>query len=311
MHAARAVGAALAAESGFAHAGKFPIGAPMTVRLLLFSSPTVEFGGGSAALPFERRSQLLAFLALKRSWVGRAELATMLWPELSSKLAYANLRKILFRLQSLPWAPRIDAQGGVLRFEAETDVAAFESALRDNRVADALSLRRGELLVGFDDDPNEAWSSWLNFERDRLRVAWRGAALDRLAADVDPGEGIELSARLLDADPLDEAALRAHMSWLGRNGQGGRARQAYREFAGRLGEDLGLAPGAELKALHDSLAVSIAVPVAGMTTSPRAPGAVGKPWIRKGSRPAWRSAASARRSSEISSCPATARLWGR
>ena len=78
----------------------------MTVRLLLFGSPTVEYGGQSLALPFERRNQLLAFLALKRAWVGRAELAALLWPEQENKLAYTNLRKTLHRLQSLRWAAR-------------------------------------------------------------------------------------------------------------------------------------------------------------------------------------------------------------
>jgi predicted ATPase/DNA-binding SARP family transcriptional activator/Tfp pilus assembly protein PilF len=225
----------------------------MSVRLFLFGSPAIEYGGKSFALPFERRSQLLALLAMKRTWVGRAELASMLWPDQSSKLAYTNLRKTLFRLQSLPWSPRVEAQGSALRFEAETDVSAFEAALREKRIADALPMRRGELLVGLEDDANEAWSSWLNFERDRLRVAWRGAALERLAADIDPVDGVELSARLLDADPLDEAALRTHLSWLARDGQGGRARQVYRDFVRRIEEDLGLAPSADLKALNDSL----------------------------------------------------------
>ena len=50
----------------------------MTVRLLLFGSPEIAAGGATAALTFERRAQLVAFLALKRSWVARGELATML-----------------------------------------------------------------------------------------------------------------------------------------------------------------------------------------------------------------------------------------
>jgi len=229
----------------------------MTVSLFLFGPPTVEYGGESVALPFERRNQLLVFLALKRTWVGRSELAALLWPEQENKLAYTNLRKILHRLQSLRWARGIESQGGALRFEAETDVFAFESARREQRIADALPMRRGELLAGFDDDQSEAWSSWLNFERDRLRVAWREAALNRLGVDIDTAEGIDLSKRLLDADPLDEAALRAHMSWLARSGQSARARQAYHEFVKRLAEDLGLAPGAELRALHDSLGMPI------------------------------------------------------
>ena len=240
----------------------------MTVRLSLFGSPTVEYGGESLALPFERRNQLLVFLALKRAWVGRAELAALLWPEQENKLAYTNLRKTLHRLQSLRWASGIESQGGALRFDAETDVLAFDSALREQRIADALPMRRGEFLSGFDDDQSEAWSSWLSFERDRLRLAWRDAALSRLAADIDTAEAIDLSARLLDADPLDEAALRAHMSWLARGGQSASARQAYQEFVKRLADDLGLAPGSELRALHDSLGTAVWTPMPAASGEP-------------------------------------------
>jgi predicted ATPase/DNA-binding SARP family transcriptional activator len=223
------------------------------MRLKLFGAPTLEHEGSSIALPAERRSQLLVLLALRRHWVGRAELAALLWPDQASKLAYSNLRKTLFRLQALPWGVAIESQGAALRVQADTDVAAFEAALREARLEEALALRRGELLAGFDDDANDAWSSWLRFERDRLRAAWRTAALERLDGEIDAGAGIELSARLLDADPLDEAALRAHLGLLARAGQGTRARQAYRDFVARLGEELGLAPSAELQALHDAL----------------------------------------------------------
>jgi predicted ATPase/DNA-binding SARP family transcriptional activator/Tfp pilus assembly protein PilF len=232
----------------------------MTVQLSLLGLPTVEYGGKLVGLPFERRTQLLAFLALKREWVGRAEVAAMLWPEQESKLAYTNLRKTLHRLHSLPWARAFESRGSALRFEADTDVFAFDSALREQRIADALALWRGELLVGFDDDHSDVWSSWLTFERGRLRLAWRDAAISRLALELDPAEGIALSMRLLEVDPLDEAALRAHMTWLARGGQSGRARQAYREFVQRLADDLGLAPGIELRAWHDSLGASGALP---------------------------------------------------
>jgi predicted ATPase/DNA-binding SARP family transcriptional activator len=246
----------------------------MTVRLSLFGSPTIEYGGESSTLPFERRSQLVVFLALKRSWVGRAELAAMLWPEQAQKFAYTNLRKTLFRLQSWPWAGRIEGRDGALRFEADTDVADFESALREDRLADALSSRRGEFLAGFDDDDNEAWTSWIGFERERLRSAWRGAALERLAQDIDANEGIALSARLLDADPLDEAALKAHMAWLARDGRSAQARQAYRAFGERLAADLGLTPGSELTALHDSLGTVLDVSLA-PASAPRTAGVDG------------------------------------
>lgn len=225
------------------------------VRLNLFGSPTVEWAGSSLALPFERRTQLVVLLALRRQWVPRAEVASMLWPEQETRLALANLRKTLFRMTSLPWAATIEVQSAALRLDVATDVALFESALREQRTAEALAAYSGELLVGFDDGESEAWTRWVAFERDRLRAAWRSAALAQLTdAGFEAAQAIALSARLLEADPLDEAALGHHIGALARDGQLGAARQAYRQFAERLSADLGLAPGAELRTLHDTLA---------------------------------------------------------
>ena len=235
------------------------------VRLTLFGTPTVAHAGSTLALPFERRSQLLVLLALRRGWVPRAEIAAMLWPEQESKLAFTNLRKTLFRLQSMPWAAALESQGNALRFEPATDVLDFEAALREPRAAEALALYRGELLASFDDGQSEAWTHWLGFERERLRGAWHAAAMARLEQGWDDAHGaIALASRLLDTAPLDEAALRAHMRWLVRAGQGGAARQAYRQFVDRLQKDLGIEPGVDLRALHESLAA--ATPSVGLTT---------------------------------------------
>lgn len=249
----------------------------MNQRLTLFGAPTLRLGSQSRALDLERRAQLLAYLALKQAWVGRAELAALLWPDLEPKLAYTNLRKALHRLQSLPGADRVESQGGALRCAIATDVADFEAALQDGRAAEALALYRGPLLAGFDDHGNEAWSGWLSFERDRLGAAWRAAAHTHLAGDIEPAQAVDLALRLLEADPFDELALRNAMSTLARSGQVARARQLYREFVARLADELGLAPGAELKALHDTLgaASAPALPLASQA-APAADGFVGR-----------------------------------
>lgn len=227
------------------------------VRLRLFGSPTVESDGAASALPFERRTQLIVLLALRRQWVPRAEVAAMLWPEQEDRHAFANLRKTLFRLPSLPWEASVQVQGAALRLEIPTDVLEFEAALRDRRTGDALALYRGELLAGFDDGESEAWTRWVGSERERLRTAWRAAALAQLADEgFGAASAIALSARLLQADPLDEAALREHMRALARDGQAGAARSAYRQFVERLSADLGLAPGSELRALHEALSIA-------------------------------------------------------
>jgi len=242
----------------------------MNFRLSLLGPPTALLGERPTVLACERRTQLLAHLALRRTWVARSELASLLWPDQQPRLAYTNLRKALFRLQSFKWTEHIEAQGSALRFEVDTDVLAFETALREQRLADAIAAYRGDLLAGFDDDGNDAWSGWLGFERDRLRLAWRGAVQQRLAQDIDPSEATDLAARWLASDPLDEAALRSYMQWLVRAGQGGRASQAYRDFVARLRDELGLEPAAELVALHDSLMQRSQPPVA-VPAAPKQP----------------------------------------
>ncbi|KQW37710.1 BTAD domain-containing putative transcriptional regulator [Rhizobacter sp. Root404] len=224
------------------------------VHLNLFGTPTITAGGRVLALPFERRTQLAVLLALRRQWVPRSEVAAMLWPERESKLAFSNLRKTLFRLPMLPWTAAFELRDTALRFDVPTDVAAFESAVREQRPAEALDAYRGELLAGFDDGESEDWTRWVAFERERLRAVWRGVVLSQLSdAVAEPAQVIALSSRLLEADPLDETALHHQMAALARDGQGGAARQAYRQFVERLAQDLGLEPGAELRTLNERL----------------------------------------------------------
>jgi predicted ATPase/DNA-binding SARP family transcriptional activator/tetratricopeptide (TPR) repeat protein len=233
----------------------------MTLRVLLFGAPSIEHDGALTVLPFERGTQLLALLAHRATWLARHELAALLWPEHERALALTNLRKAVFRLQQRPWGGALETQGASVRVVAATDVAAFDDALRDGRTNDALALRRGEWLHGFDDDTNGPWTEWLRFERDRLRASWRGAALERLADDdagLDAAAGIELVTRLLDADPLDEAALAALLPRLAQSGQAARARQLYAAFAARLADELGIEPGAPLQALHAGLTADAA-----------------------------------------------------
>lgn len=224
----------------------------MALQLQLFGTPQIAIDGQAQALPFERRHQMLAFLALRTGWVPRSEIAALLWPEHSDKLAYTNLRKALFRLQDVAWAQGLRTQGNAVCFEVDTDVAAFDQGLRDRRRADALALRRGELLEGYDDAGNEAWTEWLRAQRDRWHALWRGAALEHLTDGADAADAVDLSARLLAFDAFDENVLRAHIEALRRHGQAARADAVWQAFVARLQRELGVEPGAELRAWHDA-----------------------------------------------------------
>ena len=225
----------------------------MPARLHLFGSPTIDLGGGPVALPFERRSQLLVYLALKRAWVGRAELAAIFWPEQSQKLAFANLRKTLFRLQSVPWGRPIELEGQTARARRSQRRRRVRggAARRPHRRGAASLRRRPARRLRRRRQRSLDQLARLRARPAARRLARRGPAT--AAGEIDATEAVALTGRLLEADPLDEAALRLHLQALAQSGQGGRARQAYRAFVARLQDDLGLPPGTELQALHDSL----------------------------------------------------------
>lgn len=234
----------------------------MTWRLRLVGTPTAQRDGDALPLPFERRSQIVALLALSGEWMRRSEVAALLWPELPRTLASTNLRKALFRLRDAPWSDALESDGDLMRMAVATDVDDFSAQVREGRLAQALSEHRGQLLQGFDDDANELWSDWLRTRRGRWHDAWRAAALQRLAEPLDSEEALALSAAMLQADPLDEAALQAQLEHLSRTGQAARARDAYRAFARRLEQELGVEPGSALRAAHQGLEKPAPAPAA-------------------------------------------------
>lgn len=246
------------------------------LHLQLLGTPVVAYAGSTTTLPFERRTQLLVWLALHGGWATRAELAALLWPDLEQRLALANTRKALFRLQSAPWAAAVRVDGAALRVEATTDIAQFDAALAQGHTAEALAAWHGEPLAGFDDGQSEPWTRWLAQQRDRLRTAWRSAVLQRAAdPDIDAAAAVALTTSLVQSDPYDEAALAAHLDALLQGGQTAAARQAYRDFAERLARELGIEPGAALRARHDAIG-SAAAPARTVPQVPVDDGFVGR-----------------------------------
>lgn len=236
-------------------------------RLRLVGAPAVLHDGEPVPLPSERRWQLVVLLALRRDWMPRSELAALLWPDVTRDLAATNLRKALFRLRDTGWADAVETDGALLRVVVPTDVDEFDRWVGTQRLGDALDAFRGELLLGFDDDANPGWSDWLHAERERWRRRWRAAALQRLDEPLSPEQGIVLSTAMLQADPLDETALQAQLLHLAAAGQTARARERYRAFVRQLQDELGVAPGHALRALHDGL-----LPAATSTPAPPAAG---------------------------------------
>ena len=118
--------------------------------LHLFGVPALDTAGGSVVFTTERPFQLLCHLACRRQWVRRDELADILWPAHDQAHARSNLRKVLLLAARVPGADAIERQGDLLRWLPDSDLARFEAACAERRVADAIELGAAPLLEGFE-----------------------------------------------------------------------------------------------------------------------------------------------------------------
>ena len=245
-----------------------------TVHLL--GRPRIETAGGSHAWPPERPYRLLSVLALRRGWVGRDELAALFWPGATGERAAANVRKALHLARGLPWATGLEVQGGSVRWQVATDVDDFDRAARDGRADDALAIAAaGELLDGMDDPALHGWTDWLVGERAAHQRRERAIAVGRLAGLADaPADAAPLARRLLEDDPLDEDAAVALLAALRALGRIDEQRAAYRTYALRLEEELGVEPSHRVRRLLPDGATAKPAPAAGPPAQP-APAAGG------------------------------------
>lgn len=223
----------------------------MASCLRLLGVPEFERDGARCALAPVRRYQLAAYLAYRADWVARDLLAELFYAERGNDAARSNLRKVLLQLRADPWfAASVEEHGAALRLLVDTDVAQLNAAASAQDAQRVAALYRGPLFEGFDVGHSAALSEWARFERERLHSIWRDAVLHLL----DEGSGTTLlAARLLAADPLDEAVVRAHMRQLARLGQRTAALLAYRDFAARVGGRLGVEPSRETRTLSESI----------------------------------------------------------
>jgi DNA-binding SARP family transcriptional activator len=208
-----------------------------------------------------RLQLLLAYLVLHRNVPqSRQHLAFTLWPDSDEAQARTNLRNLMHHLRSA--LPQADA---FLRSDTQTlqwvgrkaesfslDVAEFESLAPQPSIPAlerAVALYRGELLPGSYDD-------WVMQERERLAQVFSGA-LERLITLLeqrrDYARAIPYAQRLLQRDPLNEAAYRDLMRLYAAQGERASALQTYRACASLLQRELAVEPSPATQAAYQTL----------------------------------------------------------
>jgi predicted ATPase/DNA-binding SARP family transcriptional activator len=249
----------------------------------LLGPPRVAVQGRTViGLNTPRVLALLAYLAVEAHRPHeRSALAVLFWPDQPEKLAFRNLRQLLFRLRQAlgdeeASPPHLLAGPDEIQFNRQSDYWLDVEAWSDlwaqaqrhphrrldaclaciARLGQAAGLYRGDFLAGLNVSGSLALDEWLLIEREgRQRRAC--AALHALAsahlALGQPQAACGYARRLLHMDPWDETAqrllLRALALGEGRNA----ALQQYETFRRALLAELGVEPEDRTLALAASI----------------------------------------------------------
>jgi adenylate cyclase len=220
------------------------------------------------ALPSRKAQALLAYLALSAGRPHRRDkLASLLWADRGDAAARHNLRQALSSIAKAIRPASTDAAAMITNADRiAVDPAAFDvdAARLEGLVADAspealleaVKLCHGDLLDGLNLQA-EPFEEWLTAQRSRFRELAVQAHRLLLEHQIscDSHEAAVLTAlRFLALDPTDEDAHRKLMRLYLAQGRKDAALRQFQICAETLQRELGLAPDAETRALHRSIA---------------------------------------------------------
>lgn len=251
--------------------------APLQISLL--GEFSLRQSERAISLPTATHQSLLAYLVVRAQRVhSRQQLAFQFWPDSSEAQARTNLRKALYTLRhTLPHADRLltadrqtvqwclDAPCVVDLWDFETAVTRAQEtdSVRDQQTSlqQAVSAYHGEFMPGHYDD-------WLLAVRENLRHQYL-ASLEKLLMLYEElqqySAAIGLARKMLQADPLHEAACRRLMLLQSLDGNTAGALRTYHACSTRLQQELGVDPSPATQELYEQL---LQVPAAPLPLAP-------------------------------------------
>jgi DNA-binding SARP family transcriptional activator len=205
---------------------------------------------------------LLVYLAAARplGYHQRDRIVGLFWPAIDQEHARASLRKLLHRLRQTVGADVIDSRGtesiGLRTDALWCDAVAFETALSEDRLREALDLFQGDLLPGFFIPGAGEFDRWLDEARSYYRERAVNAAwelVQRYAQDAELTNASQLARVVARLAPTDERMLRRVMTMVWKLGDRAGAMDVFSRFTDRLWKDLETRPSAETMRLVEQI----------------------------------------------------------
>lgn len=232
------------------------------VRLL--GRVRVREGASWRHLPSHKTVALLCYLALRRGWVERIEVATLFWPDADQGRALRNLRTLLARAKREVPHTGLRIENTRVVWDVACDVHAFDDAMREGRWRDALAAYEGPLMAGASIADAGGFPAWLEAERLRVSEGHRKAGAHRvreLGRAREWPAALGLVDALLAEYPDHEDIVVLAMEVRADAGRPTEALDAYRRFADRISDELGLEPAHATHALAEAIRLGERTPM--------------------------------------------------
>jgi two-component SAPR family response regulator len=205
-----------------------------------------------------KAKELFAYLVHSRDRaVSKEQLLDLLWPDLETDKALANLHTTVYQIRQSLKAERLPIRilytGGRYRVDLEgvvLDFELWEAALNQA----VMGMDEGQLyrvlLEGYRGDYLQVEGYlWAENERERLRIKWLQHATEqgaRLEAAGLPGDAIRLYQAIQERFPIWEASYLGLMRAYDQIGNAAEVINQYAKLQRVLNEELGLAPEKEV-----------------------------------------------------------------
>jgi TolB-like protein/Tfp pilus assembly protein PilF len=233
------------------------------LNIALLGGLKIAGGNTSTRAPLTRKTRaLIAYLALQdKRGQSREKLAELLWSNSAEEQARANLRQALSSIRKAlngdetSYLVTEGDQISLTGTDIELDVALFEHLVAEatpRALKRAAALYKGDLLDGFS-LKEDFFEGWARIERERLRQL-ASDALSKLIAHCDEvgdtSRCVETAVRLLNLDPLREAAHRILMRAYAAQGRRASALKQFETCRDILKRELGVEPEPKTVALY-------------------------------------------------------------
>jgi predicted ATPase/DNA-binding SARP family transcriptional activator len=251
-----------------------------TIEINLLGAPGFVRDGLPTPITRAKGVALLAYLAVTRAAQPRAHVLDMLWPESMPQAARKNMRNTLWALREALGEAIVEQRGAWLSLSAAVavDVHALEDGLlllesaAVEQLEAAAARYHGPLADGLVVERAPEFEIWLATERERLAIAYvnlleRIVALRSAAGDWQAVA--DYAQRMLNVEPLREAAYLSAIEAAIRLGQRDYAAHVYATLRDVLRRELGVDPLPETTARYEALLAGAVGAI--RTTQPRRP----------------------------------------